>query len=150
MHPPQAPTAGSPAARLGARTALITRDAVGGMAATDGPVPVRVLAHAARLLREARQLDTFGIEVGETALDYGRLLEWSRRGKTSTMLPQLREGGVVVFDHCGTAGFVDPHTIAADNGGRREIRHRSTRSLSGFHQYDKPTWRSSHPPPVVP
>ena len=111
------------AARLGARTALITRDAVGGMAATDGPVPVRVLAHAARLLREVRQLDTFGIEVGETVLDYGRLLERVRDvveevGKTSTMLPQLREVGVVVFDRCGTAGFVDPHTIAADNGLR--------------------------------
>src|SRR6478752_867035 len=73
------------AARLGARTALITRDAVGGMAATDGPVPVRVLAHAARLRREARQLDTFGIEV---------------------------------FDHCGTAGFVDRHTIATETGLR--------------------------------
>ena len=33
------------AARLGARTALLTRDALGGMAASDGPVPVRTLAH---------------------------------------------------------------------------------------------------------
>ena len=44
------------AARLGARTALITRDNFGGMAANDGPVPVRTLAYAARLIREARQL----------------------------------------------------------------------------------------------
>ena len=36
------------AARLGARTALITSDGLGGMAAADGPVPVRTLAHAAR------------------------------------------------------------------------------------------------------
>ena len=41
------------AARLGARTTLITRDQVGGMAAGDGPVPVRALAQAARLRREA-------------------------------------------------------------------------------------------------
>ena len=40
------------AARLGARTTLVTRDAVGGMAAADGPVPVRTLAQAARLRRE--------------------------------------------------------------------------------------------------
>jgi pyruvate/2-oxoglutarate dehydrogenase complex dihydrolipoamide dehydrogenase (E3) component len=39
------------AARLGASTALITRDQFGGMAANDGPVPVRTLAHAARGLR---------------------------------------------------------------------------------------------------
>src|SRR5581483_2298923 len=62
-------------ARLGARTALITRDVFGGMAANDGPVPVRTLAHAARLIREARQLPRYGITVGEPALDYPRLLE---------------------------------------------------------------------------
>jgi len=33
---------------LGAKTALVTRDHFGGMAANDGPVPVRTLAHAAR------------------------------------------------------------------------------------------------------
>ena len=49
------------AARLGARTALITRDQFGGMAANDGPVPVRTLAQAARLIREARQLPRYGI-----------------------------------------------------------------------------------------
>src|SRR5262247_3035142 len=63
------------AARLGAKTALITRDQFGGMAANDGPVPVRTLAHAARLLREARQLGQYGITVGEPLLEYPRLLE---------------------------------------------------------------------------
>ena len=42
------------AADLGARTVLVTRAEFGGMAANDGPVPVRTLAHAARLIREAR------------------------------------------------------------------------------------------------
>ena len=45
------------AADLGAHTALVTQEAFGGMAANDGPIPVRTLAHAARLIREARQLD---------------------------------------------------------------------------------------------
>ena len=56
------------AARLGARTALVTRDAFGAMAASDGPVPVRTLAHAARLMREARQLPCYGITAGEACL----------------------------------------------------------------------------------
>src|SRR5712675_2159485 len=62
------------AADLGARTALVTRDEFGGMAANDGPVPVRTLAHAARLIREARQLGQYGIAVSEPVLDYARLL----------------------------------------------------------------------------
>jgi Zn-dependent protease len=37
------------AADLGARTVLIARDEFGGMAANDGPIPVRVLSQAARL-----------------------------------------------------------------------------------------------------
>jgi pyruvate/2-oxoglutarate dehydrogenase complex dihydrolipoamide dehydrogenase (E3) component len=37
------------AADLGARTVLVSRGEFGGMAANDGPVPVRTLAHAARL-----------------------------------------------------------------------------------------------------
>jgi pyruvate/2-oxoglutarate dehydrogenase complex dihydrolipoamide dehydrogenase (E3) component len=111
------------AARLGARTALITRDAVGGMAATDGPVPVRVLAQAARLRREARQLGIFGIEVGDAPLDYGRLLARVRDvvtevGETATMRQELDAQGVVVYDHAGTAGFLDSNTIEADNGVR--------------------------------
>src|SRR4249919_1816730 len=59
---------------LGAKTALITRDEFGGMAANDGPVPVRTLAHAARLIRDARQLGQYGIAVSEPTLDYPRLL----------------------------------------------------------------------------
>src|SRR5215218_1643404 len=62
------------AADLGARTALLARDAFGGMAANDGPVPVRVLAHAARLIRDARQLGQYGVAVSEPVLDYPRLL----------------------------------------------------------------------------
>src|ERR1700757_1043025 len=62
------------AADLGAHTVLVTRDEFGGMAANDGPVPVRTLAQAARLIREARQLGLYGITVGEPVLDYRRLL----------------------------------------------------------------------------
>src|ERR1700721_724887 len=62
------------AAELGAQTVLVTRGEVGGMAANDGPIPVRVLAHAARLLRNAGQLGRYGISVSETILDYPQLL----------------------------------------------------------------------------
>ena len=42
------------AAELGARTALVTSAESGGMAANDGPVPVRTLAFAARLQAAVR------------------------------------------------------------------------------------------------
>jgi pyruvate/2-oxoglutarate dehydrogenase complex dihydrolipoamide dehydrogenase (E3) component len=62
------------AADMGARITLVTRAEFGGMAANDGPVPVRTLAHAARLIRQARQLGQYGIDVSKPMLDYPRLL----------------------------------------------------------------------------
>jgi dihydrolipoamide dehydrogenase len=107
-------------ARLGARTALITRDAFGGMAANDGPVPVRTLAHAARLIREARQLPRYGIAAGEPVLDYPRLLERVREvtgdvRAHSTLREELQQAGVTIQEHAGAARFIDPHVIASEH-----------------------------------
>jgi len=111
------------AADLGAKTALITRDEFGGMAANDGPVPVRTLAHAARLIREARQLSLYGISVGEPALDYSRLLARVRSvvddvRAHSAFRQQVDSVGVTVYEGAGDACFADPHTIET-NGGLR-------------------------------
>jgi pyruvate/2-oxoglutarate dehydrogenase complex dihydrolipoamide dehydrogenase (E3) component len=111
------------AARLGARTALVTRDAFGGMAANDGPVPVRTLAHAARLMREARQLPRYGVTTGEPALDYSRLLERVREVTSdvrshSLLRDELEEAGVSIHEDAGSARFVDPHLIESEHGPR--------------------------------
>ena len=91
------------------------------MAAADGPVPVRALAQAARLRREARHLHRYGIEIGETTLDYGRLLARVREvvaevAEHSVPRAELQDAGVVLHEHAGTARFVDPHTVEADHG----------------------------------
>jgi dihydrolipoamide dehydrogenase len=109
------------AADLGARTTLIARQEFGGMAANDGPIPVRTLAHAARLLRDTRQLGQYGIAVGEAALDYGRLLARVREVVAdvrahSTLRNLLDERGVVVCEQAGHARFATPHTIATESG----------------------------------
>ena len=111
------------AADLGARTALVTSSAFGGMAANDGPVPVRTLAHAARLIRDARQLGQYGIAVGEPVLDYSRLLARVRGvvGEVlahSSLREQIDSVGVIVHEKAGAARFADPHTIVTDTGLR--------------------------------
>jgi pyruvate/2-oxoglutarate dehydrogenase complex dihydrolipoamide dehydrogenase (E3) component len=111
------------AADLGARTTLITRDEFGGMAANDGPVPVRTLAQAVRLLREARQLSRYGIVTSDPVLEYPRLLTRLREVvsdvRTHSLRPEyLRSLGVTVHEKAGTARFVDPHTIETQAGLR--------------------------------
>jgi len=111
------------AADSGAKTALITRDEFGGMAANDGPVPVRTLAHAARLIREARQLGQYGIAVSQPVLDYQRLLERVKEVVNdvrahSTFRSQLASVNVVVYENEGCARFTDPHTVETATGLR--------------------------------
>jgi pyruvate/2-oxoglutarate dehydrogenase complex dihydrolipoamide dehydrogenase (E3) component len=111
------------AADLGAHTSLITRDEFGGMAANDGPVPVRTLAHAARLIREARQLGQYGIDVNEPVLDYSRLLRRVREvvddvRAHSILREHIDAAGVTVYEKAGDVRFVDPHTVESENGPR--------------------------------
>src|SRR5690349_17596110 len=113
------------AADLGAKTALVTREEFGGMAANDGPIPVRTLAHAARLMREARQLGLYGIGVSEPALDYSRLLE--RVGEVvaevrahSAFREQVEAAGAKIYERTGNIRFVDAHTIESETGLRLE------------------------------
>src|SRR5213595_3564 len=111
------------AADLGAKTAMITRDEFGGMAANDGPVPVRTLAHAARLIRETRQLGLYGISVGEPVLDYSKLLARVRAVVSdvqahSAFRQQVESAGVSIYEQTGDARFTDPHTIETKSGLR--------------------------------
>src|SRR6266853_2488071 len=113
------------AADLGASTVLVTRAEFGGMAANDGPVPVRTLAHAARLIREARQLGQYGIGVSEPVLDYPQLLarvrEVVRDARAhSSLRQQIDSLGVTVHEHAGVARFADEHTIETQDGLRLE------------------------------
>ena len=111
------------AADLGARTALITRDEFGGMAANDGPVPVRTLAQAARLIRDARQLGMFGIAVSEPVLDYPRLLQRVRSvvhdvRMHSALRAQIDSLQVTVHERAGNVHFMNSHTIETEAGLR--------------------------------
>ena len=111
------------AAELGARTTLVSSAEFGGMAANDGPVPVRALAYAARLVHEARHLPRYGITVGELALQYDKLL--ARVGEVvrdvrarSPLRERIDALGVTVYERVGAARLVDPHTIETERGPR--------------------------------
>jgi dihydrolipoamide dehydrogenase len=111
------------AADLGAHTMLVTGSAFGGMAANDGPVPVRTLANTARLISDARQLGRYGIEVGEPVLDYAQVLRRVRNViddvvAHSSLREQVESAGVQIYEGVGAARFEDAHTIVTGNGLR--------------------------------
>ena len=111
------------AADLGARTALLSSGECGGLAANDGPVPVRALAYAARLLQQTRQMSRYGICATDSVLRYDRLqarvreIVYDVRART-TLRERIDALGVIVHDELGAARFVDPHTIETERGPR--------------------------------
>lgn len=105
------------ARELGASVTLVEKGRLGGTCTNDGCVPTRVLAHAARLLRETAQHEKYGLMGERPELDFARLI-----GRTQEIVyavhekkqlhKHLEQSGVTVYEDVGPARFVDPHTIA--------------------------------------
>lgn len=122
---PAGATAALRARELGARTALVERGRMGGTCTNDGCVPTRVLAHTARLLREAGHFAEYSLTGNAPELDFPRLMQRAAQvvytmHEKKQLLGHLGDAGVEVFSEIGEARFSDPHTIALPDG--RQLR----------------------------
>jgi pyruvate/2-oxoglutarate dehydrogenase complex dihydrolipoamide dehydrogenase (E3) component len=109
------------ARELGASVALVERGPLGGSCINDGCVPMRVLARAARMVRDASQFADYGLVGPSPRLDFPALLEETRRVVAEThankqLAENLAEAGVTTLAGCGPARFVDEHTLALADG----------------------------------
>lgn len=120
---PAGVTAALRGAELGAAVALIERGSLGGTCTNDGCVPTRVLAHAARLMLDARQYAGYGIAVSQPGLDFPRLLARTQAiiyemHEKKQLIAHLEASGVAVYAGVGEARFEDPHTVVVPDGRR--------------------------------
>jgi pyruvate/2-oxoglutarate dehydrogenase complex dihydrolipoamide dehydrogenase (E3) component len=122
---PAGVTAALRASELGASVALVEQAQLGGVCTNDGCAPTRVLAKAARLMREARHFDEYGLVGERPAVDLAQVL--ARVRETVEKLHQkkqlqqhLARAGVSVYVGVGHAQFVDEHTILLEDGTRLE------------------------------
>lgn len=120
---PAGVTAALRACELGAKVTLVERGRMGGVCTNDGCVPTRVLAKAARLLRDSAQLDEYGLAAEVPRLDFARLME--KAGQVVETMHakkqlawRLREAGVETIEQAGEACFNDPHTLVLPDGRR--------------------------------
>lgn len=111
-------------ASLGARTAVIERDRLGGECLWTGCVPSKALVGSARLAAGMRRASEFGLAGPEVPADPerdgGRVLESVRAARASVQPhddpDRFREMGVDVLEG-EPARFVSPHEVEV--GGRR-------------------------------
>ncbi len=113
---PAGVTAALRASELGARVALVERDRLGGTCTNDGCVPTRVLAKAARLIRDAEQFADYGLEAVKPQLDFSKLLARTQQvvydlHEKKQLIQHLEESGVTVYDAVGPARFIDQRSM---------------------------------------
>jgi pyruvate/2-oxoglutarate dehydrogenase complex dihydrolipoamide dehydrogenase (E3) component len=120
---PAGVTAALRARELGAEVTLVERGRLGGTCTNDGCVPTRVLAHAARLLRDAKQFEAYGLMTNPPALDFMRLM-----GQVQQVIDQMQDkkqllfrleaAGIQVYTGVGDARFEDARTLLLPDGRR--------------------------------
>ena len=120
---PAGVTAALRARELGAGVALVERGNMGGTCTNDGCVPTRVLARAARLVRDAEQFADYGLVGTPPAVDFARVLNRTQRivyevQEKKQLRRQLEVAGASVMDQSGDARFVGANTLALGDGSR--------------------------------
>ena len=106
---------------LGADVTLVERGRVGGTIDNDGPAPVRALARTARLMRDARAWETFGLRGTPPRVDMRDALENAFRVANYSrdirgMSDYIRGCGVTLIEHAGSAVFADEHHVRVEDG----------------------------------
>lgn len=118
---PAGVTAALRARELGARTALVERGRMGGTCTNDGCAPTRVLAKAARLLRDAQQFEIYGLHAPPPTVDFAAVIERTQQviyslHEKKQLIAHLEAVGVDALHGVGSARFHDPHTLALPDG----------------------------------
>lgn len=111
------------AAELGASVVVLEASGrTGGTCVNTGCVPTRVLAKAARLMREVRAAGEYGIAVETEGIDWAKTVA-RVRARVDLVRGIKREpdrfaaAGITLVQE-GRARFTDPHTLELDSGHR--------------------------------
>lgn len=120
---PAGMTAALRARELGAEVLLLEKSRVGGICYNEGPAPVRTLARAARLVRDAGAWADFGLVGAAPRVDLGSAIANARRvadhGYEQKKLPEfLRRHGVKLVDAAGTVAFASAGAVVLADGRR--------------------------------
>jgi glutathione reductase (NADPH) len=110
------------ASELGARVVVLEAGRTGGTCVNTGCVPTRVLAKTARLMRESRHADDYGVTGGAPSIDWpttvARVHERVERVRSIKREAERFAAVGVDLIHEGRARFADDHTLVLDSGRR--------------------------------
>ncbi len=111
------------AAELGAKVAVLEANRPGGVCVNSGCVPTRVLAKTARLLRDVRHAEVYGVETSQPVVRWETTVARVRAVIEDVhgykrLSETLREAGADLYQE-GFAQFIDPFTVKLGDSGRK-------------------------------
>lgn len=114
-------TAALQARELHADVTLLESTRAGGTSVNEGPAPVRTLARAARLARDATSWETFGLQGARPHIDLAAVLTNAQRvaryaHEKKHLAEYIRSTGVELTEGAGPARFLDQHTLGVADG----------------------------------
>ncbi len=119
---PAGVTAALRAREMGANVTLVEKGRLGGTCTNDGCVPTRVLAKAARLVRDARQFGDYGLLMdGPLRVDFAQVLKRTQQvvyqvHEKKQLLDHMSDMKIRTYTEAGQTRFIDPHTLQLQNG----------------------------------
>jgi dihydrolipoamide dehydrogenase len=119
---PAGVTAALRARELGAqRVALVDRGLLGGTCTNDGCAPTRVLAKAARLLRDSEQFEYYGLHAERPTVDFAAVMARTQQvvyqlQEKKQLVAHLQAAQIETLLSMGSAQFADPHRLMFSNG----------------------------------
>lgn len=110
------------ASELGASVVVLEAGRTGGTCVNTGCVPTRVLAKTARLIRESRHADDYGVRAGAPEIDWATTVErvHERVDRVRSIKREAERFAAAGVDliHEGRARFADDRTLVLDSGRR--------------------------------
>ncbi len=107
------------ASQLGMRTAIVEREALGGVCLNWGCIPTKALLRTSDIYGQLQHLEPYGLSASNVTFDIAKVVERSRTvaGQLSGGVKTLmRRNKVTVFD--GSARLAGPGTLAVAKGGQ--------------------------------
>jgi len=111
------------AARRGLKTALVEREAVGGICLNWGCIPTKAILRSAHLLQEIRDARTFGLRAENVGFDYAAVVKRSRQ-----VVDRLVKGVQLALDRAGVERVAGHGRLAGRRGDRFAVEVRTADS----------------------